>query len=152
MSADPRLAVYGDVEDIWRPLTADQQERATKLIAKASALLRWACPFDVDARIALSASEPDNPQALDSAIVATVVAGIVKRVMVNPDGAASSSETAGPFSKTANFVGQHDSAGGQDRSGLTVTAADIDALRAPAGFGVPYTIRTRPQQHSCWPR
>lgn len=135
---DP-LADAADVADIWRPLSAAEQTQATSLIVKASALLRAAAPFDIDVRLTLAADDPDR---LDPAVVATVVAGIVKRVMVNPDSAVSSTETVGPYSHSTTFAQRSGSADVM-RGDLVVTAADLAVLRpAATRYGKPFTIRT----------
>jgi hypothetical protein len=140
---DP-LASADDVADIWRPLSAAEQTQATRLIGKASAMLRAACPFDIDVRIALADTDPGNPQALDPTLVATVVAGMVKRVMVNPDGAAAKTETTGPYSSSTSFTSLRDPGSAQETRGdLVVLAEDIQALRPKVGFAQPFTINTR---------
>lgn len=141
---DP-LAQASDVADIWRPLSADEVTRADNLIAKASAMLRAACPFDIDERIALMQTAPDDPKALDAVVVATVVAGIVRRAMVNPDGAVSTTETTGPYSKSSTFALR--GSGESNRGELVVLPADIAQLRPKVGYTPPSTIRTRPRHH-----
>lgn len=127
-STDP-LAQASDVADIWRPLSTDETTRVTRLLAKASAKLRQKCPFDVDERIALFATDPDAEIALDPQIVADVVATVVKRFLVNPDGAASNSEGAGPYSRAATYVNRYDKTGSDVRGAIQFTESDIDQLR-----------------------
>lgn len=135
---DP-LATPADVADIWRPLSTAEQSQATNLIVKASALLRAHAPFDVDARLALETTDPDR---LDAEVVASVVAGIVKRVMVNPDSAVSATESVGPYSHSTTFAQRSGSADVM-RGDLVVTRADIAMLKpAATTFPKPFTIRT----------
>lgn len=131
-------ATVQDVVDIWRPLTAEETIRAENLLPKASALLRQETPFNIDERIALYETDPTDPKALDPLVVADVVATIVKRVMVNPDGTASESQTIGPYSKSRSFGKD-----GQANGGLTVTAADVDRLLPAADPPAASTIRLR---------
>lgn len=142
------LATQQDVADIWRPLSTDEQTQAGNLIIKASALLRKALPFDLDQRIALAASDPTSPQALDLAVVAVVVATVVKRVMANPDAAVAVSETVGPFSSSTTFANRYNSSGsGSALGALAIEPADIQALLPTPGFQLPQTIMTRPRHH-----
>jgi len=134
---DP-LAIPDDLADIWRPLSDAEVTRATNLIEKASDRLRQKCPFDIDARMALYTSSPEDITALNPSIVADVVVGIVKRAMVNPNGLFSETETNGPFSHSQTFVGRYDKTATDVRGTLQVTESDIDQLRpavpAPAPF------------------
>lgn len=142
---DP-LAAATDVADIWRPLSTSETEQVENLIVKASALLRAKVPFDVDERLGLFTTDPTNVDALDPVVVASVVAGIVKRVMVNRDSVVSKTETTGPYSQSQTFVVR--GAGDVDLGTLVVLPADLDALRPRLGFQKPFTIRTRPpRQH-----
>lgn len=135
------LATTDDVADLWRPLSADEETRVGSLIAKASAKLRHACPFDIDARIALFTTDPSNPQALDPTVVADRVAIIVHRYLVNQDGAASLSEGVGGFSRSITFVNRYDKTGADVRGELRITDEDIDELRPAVPAPVPSSIR-----------
>jgi hypothetical protein len=135
-SSDYPFADPDDVADIWRPLTTDERVRVSNLIDKAAARLIQKCPFDLDARIALFQADSTDPAALDPLIVADVVATVVKRFLVNPDGFASASEAAGPFSRSGTYVNRYDKTGTDVRGSLQVTEADIEQLR-PA---VPATV------------
>jgi hypothetical protein len=84
------LATYQDLEEMWRPLEANEVDRAIGLIDRASALLRQVAPH-VDARIARWQQNPADPAALDPLIVSTVVATIVKRFISNVEGIATQS-------------------------------------------------------------
>jgi hypothetical protein len=131
------LATPQDVVDIWRPLSDAETTQVSNLIIKASAKLRFACPFDVDARIALFDANPQDPTALDPLIVSDVVAMIVKRFLVNPEGYATESETTGPFSRSATYVNRYDKTGSDVRGAIQVTDSDIDQLRPAVPSFVP---------------
>lgn len=137
---DP-FATPSDVADVWRPLSDAEQIQVSNLLVKASAKLRQACPFDVDERMAIFATDPTNPIALDPAIVADVVATVVKRFMVNPEGAFSSSEGVGPFSRSASFVNRYDKTGAATVGALQITESDIDQLRPAVPAQVPSTFK-----------
>ncbi|MGZ4588679.1 MAG: hypothetical protein ACXVX9_12860 [Mycobacteriaceae bacterium] len=123
------LASTDDVVDLWRPFTStDEQARVSRLIVKASALLRQALPW-VDARIARFNTDPTDLGGLDPVTVATVVATMVKRYLVNPDGATNTSETAGIFSHAKGFALRGDK---DVRGELIVTESDIAALTPPS--------------------
>lgn len=97
------LAHLEDVSAVWRPVAADEVERVSYLIALASAKLRAAVTFDLDARTALYATDPSAVTALDPVLVAGVVAGMVKRVLVNPSGVQSTTRSVGPYSESQTF-------------------------------------------------
>ncbi|MGZ6852470.1 MAG: Gp19/Gp15/Gp42 family protein [Mycobacteriaceae bacterium] len=119
------LATTDDVADLWRPFTStDEEARVSRLVAKASALLRQALP-SVDARIARFNVDSADLGGLDPVTVATVVATMVKRYLVNPDGATNTSETAGQFSHAKGFALRGDK---DVRGELIVTESDIAAL------------------------
>lgn len=95
MAALADLAVVSDVEDRWRPLSTDEQNRASVLISDASSLLRAEFP-GIDTTI--------DTGGLDAAVVAAIVANMVKRAMIAPsDGISQESETAGPFSHSQSY-------------------------------------------------
>lgn len=121
------LAEVADVEAIWRTLEPTETTQANALIDIASAKLRSALPA-VDARIALYGTLPVNPLALDPVVVANVVATIVKRVLVNPDGLASTTQTFGPISEARNYEGRSGGDDSDSRGEIRVTAADLDNL------------------------
>jgi len=137
------LATPDDVAGIWQPIPDDQNQRILDLIAKASARLRQKAPFDIDARIALFEADAADPKGLDPLIVADVVANIVKRVLINPSGILSGSETAGPFSRSQVFASRTSNSGDAGNT-LAVTDADIDALRVAQPSNLPGTIRLTP--------
>jgi len=137
------LATPDDVAGIWQPIPDDQNQRILDLIAKASARIRQKAPFDIDARIALFEADAADPKGLDPLIVADVVANIVKRVLTNPSGILSGSETVGPYSRSQVFASRTSDAGDAFNS-LSVTDADIDQLRVAQSTNLPATIRVKP--------
>lgn len=90
-------ATTADVEIRWRPFLTGEEDVAEVLIQDAADIIRtrWA---DVDARIAA--------ESLQETTVVRVIAGMVRRAMMNRDseGVAQTTETAGPFSQTAKFA------------------------------------------------
>lgn len=141
MVANTPLATSGDVAALWHPLSSAQEAQVTELIAKASGRLRHVCPWNIDDRIALYATDPANPMALDPEVVADVVATKVKNFLVNPDGAASSSSSAGPFSRAATYVNRYDKTGTDVRGSLHFTESDIDQLRPAQPSAIPSSFQ-----------
>lgn len=136
-------AAQSDVEAIWQPIPDTQSGQVDDLLAKASARLQQKCPFDIDDRIERFEVDRTDPFGLDPLIVADVVAQIVKRVLVNPNGVVSTSETAGPFSRSLLFTSRYsrtDSAAGS----LAVTDADVEQLRPAQPSFKPGTVRLEP--------
>lgn len=85
-------ATTTDVADLLlRPLTDAEQRSAERLLRFAAAAVRQQVPL-VDARLAAG--------TLDQDLVASVVAAVVVRVLRNPEGLKSQTESAGPFSHT----------------------------------------------------
>lgn len=136
------FAVSSDVETaLLRPLTTTEENYVPGLLDQASALLRTAAP-SIDDRIARYAADPTDPTGVDPLAVATVVAGAVKRYMVNPTGLFSESKNMGPFSTSRTYKSRYDKSARSDD--LAITADDLavlfpDRKRLRAG-----TIRTRP--------
>lgn len=135
------LTTPADVEAaLLRPLTTLEQSYIDTLIGQVSSLLRTAAP-SVDARIAEWSTDPTVAAGLDPTTVAAVLAGVVKRYLVNPSGVVSKSDTTGPFGHTEAYALRSD----KDRRGaLEITPEDIAVLfptrkRLRAG-----TIRIRP--------
>ncbi|MCW2901911.1 MAG: hypothetical protein JWO67_4176 [Streptosporangiaceae bacterium] len=130
------LCTTDDVSaQLLRPLTTDETPFVWQLIQSATALLRNAAP-SVDTRLARFAADPTDRTALDPVTVATVVAGVVKRYMRNPEGIAA--QGVGPFSVTYALRTEKEA-----RGVLQITATDLAVLfpnrkRLRAG-----TIRTR---------
>lgn len=113
------LATVDDVEAVWRPLDADERPQAERLLALASSLVRTRVR-SVDDRVATDPAFAD--------VVTTVVAGVVVRVLVNPDGLTQRSE--GPFSATFST--------GSGR--LYLTAEDVAALSPRVALGGVYSV------------
>lgn len=123
------FATWLDVQALWRPLSDEEIPTIDRHCAVASAKLRQACPFDIDARIANFALDPVVQPALDPILVADVTANVVKRFLVNTEGVASSSDTEGPFSHSATYINRYDKTGSDVRGAIQVTDSDIDQLR-----------------------
>lgn len=137
------LATTADLEDMWRPLASSEYQRASRLLTKASSLLRQKLPA-VDARMARFAVDPTDLGGLDPSAVATVVATIVKRFLSNIQGVAS--EGAGPYHVSYAIRGEKDI-----RGEMQVSQGDLDAL-APHRSKVSQigSIKTRPRL-APWP-
>lgn len=141
MTTQTALAAPSDVIDLLSSAARLDQARLGRLIEKASRKLRHDCPFDIDARIATYAIDPDDPLALDPAVVADRVAIIVKRFLTNVEGVASTSQSAGPFSQSRTFVNRYDKTGSDVRGELRITEEDIDELRPAVTFTPPGVAR-----------
>lgn len=132
-----------DLEDMWRPLSPDENTRAYNLIEKASALLRQALP-SVDDRIAAFQADARDPAGLDPVAVSMVVATMVKRFLSNVQGVAS--EGVGPYHVAYAIRGEKDV-----RGELQVTQTDLDSLKPHSSkrskFG---SIKTSPAM-APWP-
>lgn len=129
MTTPEPLADLEDLQAVMqRDLTDKEGQRALQLLIRASALLRARASW-LDARIA--------DDSIDKVAVATVVAGIAARVLLNPSGAVSI--TTGPFSRTY----QTRTGSGND-GGLRVTDADLAALLPAQTRGAVGTIRLVP--------
>lgn len=89
------FASYTDVQAGWRPLTSEEQTRATALIARASRKIRLRWP-DADARI--------DAGTLDADDVRDVVAEMVQVAMTQTPGVSQESQDAGPFSQGRTYT------------------------------------------------
>lgn len=107
------LASAQDLEKTWRPLTGPEMTAAQVWIRRASAIVRQEVP-SVDDRITAGTLDPD--------IVATVVEAMVRRVMSNPDGAKSMSETMHDYARSVTLA---DADAG---TGLYLTDGERDRL------------------------
>lgn len=136
MARDP-FADPNDLAAVWRPLSDAEAQQAMNLLAAASSKLRHACPFDIDARVALFEAGSTDPTALDPVLVTDVVVTIVKRYMVNIQGAATMSQSVGPYSQSATFVNRYDKTGSDVRGAIQVTDSDIDQLRPAVPADIP---------------
>jgi hypothetical protein len=113
---------------------------------QASTKLRTALPT-VDTRIAAYDADHDAPNGLNPDAVSAMLAGVVARYMVNPQGATSTStqRTDGPFStsQTVAFASYGKTlAGGSGQTGLRITPDDLDELVAAPSV-MPRQIRTK---------
>lgn len=127
----PPFAAIGDVRVQYGDLDVDQQRLSAYLIKAASALIRQRFRL-IDSQIAAGLVDPD--------VVALTVAGMVLRVLRNPEGLRS--ETTGPFSRTYDTTAA---------AGLLVITPDDAGQLVPAeastgagGFVMPGTIRVLP--------
>jgi hypothetical protein len=114
------LATHADVAARWRPLTAAEQTVAAAFLDDASALVRSKVP-DIDARIAADANL--------AAVAKGVVANMVRRVMLNPEGWRSSS--------IDDFRRERDTA---LRTGLLFVSDDELVQLQPTGLGGAYVV------------
>lgn len=134
------FATSDDVEAaLLRPLTDRERNYVPTLLDQASALLRTAAP-SIDNRIAKYHANQADKSGANPVTVASVVAGIVKRYMVNPTGIASQADAAGPQSHSVSYALRSEK---ETRGALQVTSDDLSTLfpnlkRLRAG-----TIRTR---------
>lgn len=138
------LVTGADVEAaLLRPLTETEVTYFRKMAAHAESQLRTALP-SLDRRVAAWAQEPRPGNAIDPGTVAAVLAGVLKRALVNPKGLWSSTETTGPFSRSETFPGVRGGLGaGEGSGGIVVTASDVARLTR-ARSGVPRSARLRP--------
>lgn len=127
MATPAPLASPDDVADMWRPLSADETIRVSRLVMKASALLRQAVPW-VDARLTRFAVDSTDPGGISPDVVATAVATMVKNFLVNPDGATNVSETTGPYSQSRGYALRGD----KDVRGELRVTESILAMLTPA--------------------
>lgn len=121
------FATPGDIEAVWRPLTAQETTAAEGLIAQASLDLRLK-NRQVDALIA--------GDALLRAAATKAVVNAVKRVLLNPNLDKQWSETTGPFTES------HTVADAISSGALYFTAGDLVGL-VPSAAGVLGTARIR---------
>lgn len=99
------FATWQDLQAIWRPLTSDEQTKATKLLGYASASVRAEFP-GIDTRIAAHDDDPRPDWALDPDMPEFVVLRMVKRAMPDDDGSdgvSSEMVVAGPFTRQRSF-------------------------------------------------
>lgn len=142
MPSRPPLAQVSDVETLWRPLRSDDERRKiADLIVKASAKLRHAAPWDIDARMTL---DPTSDMFLERDVVADRVATIIARFLRNPDGVASQSQGVGPYSRSQTYVNRYDKTGADVRGELRVVEEDIDELRPVERTRGPRRVQMRP--------
>lgn len=137
------LVEQSDIEAaLVRPLTTNESTYIAPLIAQASSKLRTAMPT-VDRRLEAWATDPETPGALDPKTVSSMLAGVIKRVLVNPRGTWSRSQSSGPFSESETYPAQRGGdAANQSPGGLVITADDLAQLNPVSLFVAAGTIRT----------
>jgi hypothetical protein len=137
---------------LLRPLTVDEAAIIDGVIDLASTKLRGKLPT-VDDRIAAWSQSPRPATALDPELVAAVLAGVIKRALLNPKGLWSTSETDGDYSISETYPAARGGADVDNAGGITITDADLAEL-APAVTVLPATVRLnlpRPLHGSrCW--
>jgi len=122
---------------LLRPLTPNETASIEDLILQASSRLRTKLP-SVDDRIALWSTDPRPINALDPEVVKSVLAGVIKRYMANPEGAASKSRSAGPYSQTTSFASYGKAIGSEGK--LRITDDDLADL-VSGGYARPGSIK-----------
>lgn len=123
------FATWQDVQNRWRPLSTDEQARATVNIADASSIVRSALP-DIDARIATdtaawNAAGNAGPGPMAGTALRVVVDAVI-RYMANPDGARRVQETIGDKAYTIDY-------GDGRTSGLFVSDEELAPLQPTGG-------------------
>lgn len=122
------------LEQIFRPLTADERATAGALIPIASAMLRAKVP-DIDNRITAG--------TLDPSLAAYAVASMVQRVLIGrsrPEGVAVESETLGPWAESTTYLSPTALA-----SQLEITPDDLAGIIA-IQVGIPRVATVRLKQ------
>jgi hypothetical protein len=120
------------VAALVRPLKPEEAASIDALMVQVSSRLRTRMP-SVDVRIAAFYQRPRPANALDPITVASMLAGVIKRYLVNVEGAASRSRTDGPFTTTFSFASYGKTLGEGTPGELEITDADIAALTAASG-------------------
>lgn len=141
------LVSQPDVEAaMLRPLTTVEAAYIATLITQAENALRTKLPT-LDTRMAAFAVDATDPTGINPVSVTRVLAGVLRRKLNNPQGAASTtnSRTDGPFSTSVTtsyaFRGQSFEDGKPGE--LEITDADLAALVAKPD-GLPSTVHVRP--------
>lgn len=111
--ADP-FATAADLAVVY-PIASGDEAQASTWLGYASAVIRKSFP-DIDTRIANDQLDPD--------LAKLVCIEMVKRILANPDGAMTVSQTSGPFAITKGF-------GSLSVGDLALTQAEIDLLSPP---------------------
>lgn len=135
---------------LLRPLTTTEQAYIDGLIGQSEAKLRARVP-NIDDDIALWASGSRTPPAVSAAAVSAMLAQVIKRVLTNPRGLWSSTDTTGPLSHSETYPATRGGAGDSTElpGRLTITDADLAELW-PTPMATGATIRTR-LPHWCLP-
>lgn len=140
----PVTVTSSDVETaLVRPLTSTESQYVDGLCDQAITKLRSALR-SIDARVAAYEADKDAPNGIDPALVTTVLAHVVKRVLVNPQGAWSATQAIGPKSQSMTFSGDRSGGAGTQAPGaLAITPVDLEQIVGQhRGFVAPGTIRT----------
>jgi hypothetical protein len=122
------LATPADVLARWLTANPPSETTVEAWLADAATLLRWEIP-DLDARIA------DGRLPIERVVMVQVA--MVLRVLRNPDGAWSTSQTTGPFSVSTSFDRN-------ETGGLHVTDDERALLRDDGRGQRAFTIDTTP--------
>lgn len=130
-----------DVEaELLRPLTAAEATYLPGLISQLESKM----PQAIITRIVSWDEVPRPATAINPVRAAAVLAGILKRYLTNPKGAASTSDTAGPQSHTESFTSYGKTVGDGTPGELRFTdqdIADFNERSTSMRFG---SIRLRP--------
>lgn len=123
---EPKLTPYAtvkDLEQVWRPLGADEKARADALLAQASNYLRQVA---INNQINLDQKIINDPTGILSENVKMVVLAAVQRVMSMPDNipndATQWTQSATPYSESIGF------SGGAASSSLFFKARELQLL------------------------
>lgn len=137
------LVTQDDVETaLVRPLTSSEQNFITPLCNTASVQLRALLP-SVDARIADYNTDPSTPDAINPALVSSVLGTVIAQAFRNPEGLTSLAKTTGPYSVQKSY-GATDS----NPVGVNVTVADVARIVPTSNYVSPRTIRlAKPHCH-----
>jgi hypothetical protein len=142
------LVSQSDVEAaLLRPLTELEAAYIDWQLDAASTKLRTKRRV-IDTQIAKFNDNPDDPEGVDPAAVAAMLAEVIKRYMANPDGASSKSETVGPFAHTSAYTAGKAVAGtGQ----LIITDEDLAQLSPATIMAGTLHLRTHRRRDVCHP-
>lgn len=126
---------------LLRPLSTAEATYIDALIDQVSAQLRGRLR-SIDDRIARYETDPADPAAISPESVSAMLANVIRRALVNPQGVASRSNSAGPYSLSETFR----SVNAVDL-GIAITDDDLAQILPEVidGFVMPRTIRTRPR-------
>ena len=133
MTASPPFADPSDIEGIWRPLSAEDAALAAAWIDQASQQVRDEVP-DVDG---LTVDERITAGTLAPETVRDVVARMVLRVLMNPEGARQRSHSLDDYQETV-LVDSTRSSGE-----MFISAAEMKRLTGLQGRRA-FEIDTRP--------
>jgi hypothetical protein len=127
-----------------RPLTTAETPFVSNMCDQAVVLIAAAMPT-LAARVAAYEADADDPTGINPALVSAVLAGVVKRALVNPKGLVSSTSATGPYSASETYANR---TGATSDGSLAILPSDLAKLN-PAAPVVAGTIRLRPHPVSC---